>query len=273
VATSQWAARRVVELHGIASERVHVAAPGVEPAPPAIGTDGVSRLLCVGAITRTKGQDLLVEALATLTDRPWHCNLVGPSHRSPGYVADLRASIDRHGLGGRVRLVGPLHPAQLVTVYDATDLLVLPSRAETYGMVITEALARGIPVLAAATGGVPNTMRATGIATARATSTLIPPGIPPDGPTSPLIHPPVPSERATSPLIASRVPDERSPGMLVAPDDVAALAAGLRRWFDEPVLRAGLRRSAARRRDELTGWEVTSRCLAQVLDQHNGTSR
>jgi glycosyltransferase involved in cell wall biosynthesis len=59
------------------------------------------------------------------------------------------------------------------------------------------------------------------------------------------------------------------PGILVAADDVAALAAALRRWFEEPELRADLRRSAARRRDTLTGWEVTSRCLEQVLDRLN----
>jgi glycosyltransferase involved in cell wall biosynthesis len=61
--------------------------------------------------------------------------------------------------------------------------------------------------------------------------------------------------------------------MLVSPDDVPALAAALRRWFDEPELRAGLRRSAAVRRPTLTGWDVTSRCLAEVLDRLNGAAR
>jgi glycosyltransferase involved in cell wall biosynthesis len=255
VATSAWAARRVVALHGLEPGRVHVASPGVDPAPPATGTDGVSRLLCVGAVTPTKGQDLLVEALAAVAlpaDRRWRCDLVGPLHRAPAHVAGVRAAIDRHGLDGRVRLPGPLSGSQLAATYDAADLLVLPSRAETYGMVVTEALARGIPVLATAVGGVPDTL-----------------GVP-KGPLSPRIRPSEPAQTSTSTLIRHRADGGGVAGILVAPDDVAALAAALGRWFDEPELRADLRRCAAGRHDTLTGWEVTARCLAHVLDGLNG---
>ena len=64
VATSDWAVRRLVAHHGLAPDRVHVAAPGADIAPLASGTDGVSRLLCVAAVTPRKGQHRLVEALA-----------------------------------------------------------------------------------------------------------------------------------------------------------------------------------------------------------------
>jgi len=158
VATSRWAARRVLERHGLAPERVHVVAPGVDPAPLAPGTDGASQLLCVGSLTPTKGQDVLVEALALVADRPWHCELVGPLHRDRAHVAAVRAAVARHGLGGRVRLTGPYTGAQLAAAYAGADLLVLPSRVESFGMVLTEALARGTPVLASATGGVPDTV-------------------------------------------------------------------------------------------------------------------
>ncbi len=160
-ATSRWTARRLVERHGLDEGKVQVAAPGTDPAPRAAGTDGVSRLLCVGSVTATKGQDLLVEALAALGDQHsvrWSCELVGPLHRDPAYVAAVRCAVESHGLDGRVRLTGPLTVAQLAAAYSAADLLVLPSRAEAYGMVVTEALARGIPVLAAAAGGVPETL-------------------------------------------------------------------------------------------------------------------
>jgi glycosyltransferase involved in cell wall biosynthesis len=58
------------------------------------------------------------------------------------------------GLGDGVELTGPLTPAELDATYARADLLVLASQAETYGMVVTEALARGLPVIASDVGGV-----------------------------------------------------------------------------------------------------------------------
>ncbi len=68
------------------------------------------------------------------------------------------------------------------------------------------------------------------------------------------------------PETLGRDPDGRVPGILVPPDDAVSLATGLRRWFDEPDLRQGLRLAARQRRDTLDGWEVTSRCLAGILE-------
>ncbi|MEV8440634.1 glycosyltransferase family 4 protein [Actinosynnema sp. NPDC051121] len=142
VATSPSAARRLASHHGLA--RVHVVTPGVDPAPTATGTDGASRLLCVASVTPRKGHDVLVRALAAVADLPWTCAFVGPE-RWP--VRDL---IARHGLGGRIELPGPLSGPSLDHAYATADLFVLASLAETYGMVVTEALARGVPVVASA---------------------------------------------------------------------------------------------------------------------------
>ncbi|MEU6285437.1 glycosyltransferase family 4 protein [Streptomyces sp. NPDC047028] len=155
IATSDWAVRRLVSHHGLAPRRVHVAAPGADIAPLAPGTDGVSRLLCVASVTPRKGQHRLVEALAAVRDLPWTCECVGGLGHDPAYVARLRYQIARHGLSGRLRLTGPRSGADLDASYAAADLMVLASYAETYGMAVTEALARGIPVLATDVGGVP----------------------------------------------------------------------------------------------------------------------
>ncbi|SDC55926.1 glycosyltransferase family 4 protein [Streptomyces prasinopilosus] len=155
IATSDWAVRRLVSHHGLAPDRVHVAAPGADIAPLASGTDGVSRLLCVAAVTPRKGQHRLVEALAAVSDLPWSCALVGGLTHDPEYVTHLRYLIGKHGLGDRLELTGPQAGAELDASYATADLMVLTSYAETYGMAVTEALARGIPVLATDVGGLP----------------------------------------------------------------------------------------------------------------------
>jgi glycosyltransferase involved in cell wall biosynthesis len=279
VVTSDGAARRVIELHALPPAKVHVAVPGVDPAPLAPGSatgpesdtasgsatglesatasgstadDATAHsataddataddataddataddataddatadsaaardgrpgpaLLCVAAVSPRKGQDVLVEALRTVEDLDWSCTCVGSTAR--GVPAGP----------GRVRFAGPRTGADLDAAYAAADLLVLPSRAETYGMVVTEALARGIPVLGTRVDGVPEALGA--------------------------------------------APDGTVPGTLVPPGDPAALAAAIRAWLTDADLRRRWRAAARARRDTLPGWNDTAGRLAAVLD-------
>ena len=153
VTTSAWTRGRLLELYGLPADRLHVAEPAVDAAELAPGTAAGGALLCVAAVTSDKGHDVLLDALATTTDLPWHCVCVGSLDRDPAFAEGiLRRGLDA-GLGDRVCFPGVRTGADLDRSYAAADLLVLASRAETYGMVVTEALARGLPVVAADVGG------------------------------------------------------------------------------------------------------------------------
>jgi glycosyltransferase involved in cell wall biosynthesis len=156
VATSEWAASRAIDHHGLDAARVRVATPGTAPAPLAAGTGG--RLLCLASVTPRKGHDVLAEALAGVADLPWICECVGSVRRDPAFVTEVRDLITRHDLTDRMVLTGPMADDELAHHFHQTDLLVLPSRGETYGMVVTEALARGIPVLASDVDALPDTL-------------------------------------------------------------------------------------------------------------------
>jgi glycosyltransferase involved in cell wall biosynthesis len=175
VVPSEWTRRQILARYRIPARRVHVARPGADrvaaPGRPVRG-----RLICVGVVSQHKGQDLLVEALADLADRDWQCVLAGSLDRDPDFVRHLQIRISRLGFGHRVRLSGVLTGAALSHAYSTADLLIAPSRAETYGMAVTEALAHGLPVIATAVGGLPEALGSTADGTGP--GLLIPPGDP-----------------------------------------------------------------------------------------------
>jgi len=173
VTTSRWTRRWLLGTYGLDPSRVTVAAPGVDPAPAVAGDPCGRHLLCVGAVIPAKGHDLLVEALARVTGTGWVCTCVGSLERDPGFVEWLRTRAVELGVAEQVRFTGALAGAALDAAYARADLLVTASRGETYGMAVTEALARGVPVLATRVGGLPEAVgRAPG---GRRPGILVPP--------------------------------------------------------------------------------------------------
>ena len=154
ITTSAWTRRRLLELYALPDDRVHVAEPGVQAADLAPGSAAGAALLCVAAVSADKGHDVLLDALAGLTDLSWQCVCAGSLDRAPAFVEELRRRCVAAGLNDRVSFPGPLTGADLDRTYAAADLMVLASRAEAYGMVISEALARGLPIVATEVGGV-----------------------------------------------------------------------------------------------------------------------
>jgi glycosyltransferase involved in cell wall biosynthesis len=158
VTTSGWTRRRLLELYPLHPDRVHIAEPAVDAAELATGTAAGGALLCVAAVIPEKGHDVLLDALAVTTDLSWHCVCVGSLDRDPAFAEALRRRTVDGGLADRVDFTGPRTGADLDRSYAVADVVVLASRAESYGMVVTEALARGLPVVAAEVGGLPEAL-------------------------------------------------------------------------------------------------------------------
>lgn len=153
------ATARALGAYDVPPDRIDVVVPGTDPAPLARGS-GASELalLCVATVTPRKGHFVLVDALARIADRAWRLGCVGSLERSPETVAELRRRIDAHGLRERIALAGEKPAEALDADYDRADLFVLPSYHEGYGMVLAEALARGLPVVSTRAGAIPDTV-------------------------------------------------------------------------------------------------------------------
>jgi glycosyltransferase involved in cell wall biosynthesis len=154
VTTSSWCKDWLVQEYDVAPSDVHVARPGVDPAALATGTPEGTDLLCVGTLSPVKGQDQLLAALCDVRDPTWHCTCAGADSVDLDFADLVLKTSAEMGLAGRFALTGALTGGALEAAYAGADLLVLPSRVETYGMAVTEALAHGLPVVATDVGGV-----------------------------------------------------------------------------------------------------------------------
>ena len=153
-------------LYGDPKGRVEVVAPGVEHAFFAPGDRRGARkaldlpydapvLLFVGRIQPLKSPDIAVRALAELQRPDALLLVVGGASGAEGdhEVTHLRALVHELGLGDQVRFVPPQPHHILSSYYRAADVVVVPSRSESFGLVALEAAACGVPVVAAGVGG------------------------------------------------------------------------------------------------------------------------
>lgn len=169
ICTSPTTARELPEELEVDPALITVAVPGVGRASPAAGGGGAPQLLYVATVTRRKAHRLLVEALHEVVDLDWSLICVGSLEREPATVSELRDAIASLGLGRRITLAGEMDEPALAEAYGAADLVVSSSLYEGYGMALAEALARGLPIVAAAGGAVAETVPAEA-------GMLVPPG-------------------------------------------------------------------------------------------------
>ncbi|MFN7104014.1 MAG: glycosyltransferase family 4 protein [Pseudorhizobium sp.] len=158
VVTSAATARELVGNFGVASTDIVTALPGTDPVPLATGSGDVPCILSVGSLTRRKGHDVLIAALATSVDLSWTCRIVGSRNLDVAVTDELERQILTLGLQDRVTLVGEVEDVQ--AEFAGADIFALASRYEGYGMVFAEALAHGLPIIGCAAGAVPEVVPA-----------------------------------------------------------------------------------------------------------------
>jgi glycosyltransferase involved in cell wall biosynthesis len=156
---------------GATNDQITRIPPGTEPVTSrrdrrAPGT-GPLRLLCVANLTFGKGHDILLRGLATVRDADWRLVCAGSVTRDSQMAEGLRALARDLELESRVEWLGELDDERLAHEYERADLFVLPTRGETYGMAVAEAIAHGLPVVSTRTGEIP-TMTGTGALLAEA---------------------------------------------------------------------------------------------------------
>src|SRR4051794_20635018 len=162
-------ADQLVQLYDADPDRIEIIAPAVDHAFFAPGNrhqarralglpTGPPMLLFVGRIQPLKQLDVAVRSLAELDRHGFHDAFLvvvgGPSGpQGDEEVTRIAKLVGELGLADRILFVPPQRHELLSTYYRAADVCVVPSRSESFGLVALEAAACGIPVVAAAVGG------------------------------------------------------------------------------------------------------------------------
>jgi len=158
-------AQQLQRYYGADPGRIEVVPPGVDhalfsPGPrrgarAAVGLGSYPVLLFVGRVQPLKGLDVAVEALAAVQRRDTRLEVIGgPSgpdgHAELDRIVGLAHRLD---VSDRVRFVAPQPHHVLSTYYRAADVVLVPSRSESFGLVALEAAACAAPVVASSVGG------------------------------------------------------------------------------------------------------------------------
>ncbi|MDN5791099.1 MAG: D-inositol-3-phosphate glycosyltransferase [Micrococcales bacterium] len=181
VANTRTEARELIEMYAALPSKVSVVPPGVDLRMFTPGDRRVARrslglseesdlLLFVGRIQPLKAPELLLEVAHELIRRdPGRRRtltiaiLGGPSGTGLAHPHELEELAVRFGIADLVRFVPPVARTVLADWYRAADLVIVPSRSESFGLVALEAQACGTPVVAARVGGLPTAVGDSGV--------------------------------------------------------------------------------------------------------------
>ncbi|MDX8412788.1 MAG: glycosyltransferase family 4 protein [Mariprofundales bacterium] len=154
---SRSSRERIEARVGRTMEEIDIINPAFEPhGGVSSGGDGVLRILFVGHMTRVKGILELVQAAMLLPrDIGWHLDLVGDHLKEPTTPQQIAAWVGDAKLDDRITVHGRLDDQALLNLYLTSDIFVLPSYWEGYGIVLLEAMSHKLAVISTAVGAIP----------------------------------------------------------------------------------------------------------------------
>ncbi len=168
LAVSEYTKRVIVEQYGISPDKVVVVHNGIDADDAVVGTAaeaelrrlkeaGLSIVLFVGRLTLQKGPDYFLDAARkVIQHRPDTLFVVSGSGDMAKDIIDRAAEL---GIGDKVLFTGFLREKDLARLYSVSDLVVMPSVSEPFGIVPLESLLNGTPVLISKQSGVAEVIR------------------------------------------------------------------------------------------------------------------
>lgn len=181
IAVTKSEARYLIGL-GVKSHRIAVIPNGInlaefEGKTGAKHNGEFASILYVGRVyPEQKGLETLIRAVSRIDNSTrFHLNILGEDWGGAAGIFELARSLR---IQDRVEILGRLSNAELIQAYRSADLLVMPSLFEPFGIVLLEAMASGLPVVASRVGGIPEVVE--------------------EGKTALLVHPGNPDELRTA---------------------------------------------------------------------------
>lgn len=162
IVPSPHTAEILIRHYAVERDNITIASPGFAKPVLAPAPRDPPLILSVGLLAARKGHDVLIAALERIQDLRWQAEIVGASHDAACALA-LKAQVRSAGLSARVRFSGEISGEALENRYNAATVFALATRYEGYGMVLSEAMHYGLPVVSCAVGAVPQTVGGAGI--------------------------------------------------------------------------------------------------------------
>ncbi|MEM6823586.1 MAG: glycosyltransferase family 4 protein [Pseudomonadota bacterium] len=162
IVPSPETARVLTENFGADRERITIAPPGFTRPDVDRTPRSPPLILSVGLLAPRKGHDVLLDALAQLSDLPWQAQIIGKTH-DIATERSLRRQREHLGLEARVSFEGEVSAQALTASFNAASIFALATRYEGYGMVLGEAMLHALPIVSCRAGAVPDTLGDAGL--------------------------------------------------------------------------------------------------------------